>query len=155
MIMPGSVRPTSVVHSATISGRVSSHQLGKPEVQDLDYPVPGHEDVAGLEVAVDDPLRVGCCESSCDLCRDLDRLAQGQWPLLQPLAERLPLEQFGDQVRHALVRADIMQGENVGVIQRGDRARLLLSGEGARVGGESCRRTLIATSRPSRVSRAR
>ena len=44
------------------------------EVEDLDPPVGGEEDVLGLEVAVHDPGVVGGGEAVGDLGGDLDRL---------------------------------------------------------------------------------
>jgi len=43
------------------------NELGEAEVEDLDEAVPGHHDVLGLEIPVDDPRGVGLGEAVGDL----------------------------------------------------------------------------------------
>ena len=42
------------------------------------------------------------------------------------LAQGLPFEQLGDDVRHAVVHANVINGHNIGMTQGGGRAGLLL-----------------------------
>jgi hypothetical protein len=60
-------------------------ELGQAEVEDLEAPVPGDEEVFGLEVAVDDAFLVGRGQAVGRLDRELQRLAPRQ-----PLGERFP-----------------------------------------------------------------
>ena len=77
-------------------------------------------------------------------------------PRREALGERLALEQLHHQVVGVALAADVVERADVRVVERRDRAGLALEarahlGRAARCGGS----TLIATSRPSRVSRAR
>jgi hypothetical protein len=67
-------------------------QLGDAEVEDLDAPVVRDEQVFGLDVAVDDRLVVGGREALRDLTREVDRFPRRQRTLVEPSAQRLPLE---------------------------------------------------------------
>ena len=44
---------------------------------------------------------------------------------LHVLAQALPFEQFGDEIRRAVLSADVKDGQNVGVIERSDHSRFL------------------------------
>ena len=54
----GAASSASAVDLAAVGGR-AARELRQAEVEDLDPPVGGEEEVLGLEVAVDDPLLVG------------------------------------------------------------------------------------------------
>ena len=98
----------------------------QPEVEHLHLARAEQEHVLGLEVAVDDALLVRGGEAARDLERDLDRLAGRQRPVLQPLAERLALQQLHRRVDGALLAAEVVDGEDVRVREGGDRLRLAL-----------------------------
>jgi hypothetical protein len=61
--------------------------------------------------------------------RDLDciinRFPRRKRSAHQPIAESAPLQQFRYQVRRSLMRANIKDGENTGMIQRAGGASLL------------------------------
>ena len=116
----------SVASSAQPGSASARVELGQAEVQDLDPPVAGDEEVLGLEVAVDDALGVRGGEPPRDLDRVVERLAQRQRAARHALAQRLAFEQLGDHVRRAVVRADVVDGEDVRVVERAGGARLLL-----------------------------
>src|SRR5580765_2815107 len=79
------------VHS---NGIGLERDLSQPKIENFSLPASRHEDVGGLYVAVDDPLRVSGVESIGDLdaqiehCFDLQRLASN------PVPECLPFQQF-------------------------------------------------------------
>ncbi len=50
-------------------------QLGDAEIQNLDPPVGGDEQVLGLHITMDDAAVVRCCEPGRGLTREIDRLA--------------------------------------------------------------------------------
>ena len=92
---------------------------------------------------MDDALVVGGGEPTRDLEGDLDRLARRQRTVLEPLAERLALEQLHGGVDGALLAAEVVYGEDVGVREGGHRLRLALEArEGLRVLGEVPRQHL-------------
>ena len=71
----------------SVSGRVDG--VRDPEVGDLDRPVTPLDQVPGLQVAVDEPLRVRMLEPGGDLSGDPPHLLGGQRALTaQPLVER-------------------------------------------------------------------
>jgi hypothetical protein len=100
---------------------------GDAEVEYFDPAVPRDEDVVGLQVPVHDPAVVRGCEAAGDLhavSHGFRRRKRASRP--ETDAEGLALEQLcDDEVRRAL-GADIVNGENVRMIQRGDRTRLAL-----------------------------
>ena len=123
--------------------RAGRGQLGEAEVEDLDAAVARHEDVVRLQVAVDDPLVVRGRQPARDLAGVVDGLPMRQRRCADARAERLPIEQFRDDVRRAVVGADVVDAEDVGVIERADRARLLLeAAEAIAVGRERRRQHL-------------
>ena len=64
--------------------------------------------------------------SARNLLRILARLAHRQRPRTQPLAQRLAFQKFRDDIRRAIVLAKIMNRQDVGMIERRNRLRLLL-----------------------------
>ncbi len=122
---------------AVTSRGLRARQLGQPEIQDLHAPVAEHEEVRRLEIPMDQPVIVRRGEAARDLERDVDRLARRERPLVQTLAQGLALEKLGHEVGRSLVRAHIVEHENVGMVQGAGRARLLLeASETIRIGGE-------------------
>jgi hypothetical protein len=108
---------------------------GQTEVQELRSRGRRHH-VAGLEVAVDDTVLVGGRKGVGDLRSDLERLGQGERPLLQRLGERLAAQVLHHEERLALLLPDVVQRADGGVLEGGDGARLPLEA-GAQRGIES------------------
>jgi hypothetical protein len=72
-----------------------------------------------------------------DLCRVIDGLARRKGPGGEPAAQRLALEQLGDDIGKALVRADVVDRHDVGVVQDAGRSRFLLEAlQAVAVGGQ-------------------
>ena len=94
-----------------------THQLGEPEVEDLDPTVAADEEVLRLDVAMDDALLVRGGQTACDLHGVVQRLARRQSGAAQDRAKRRPLQQLRDQVGGPVLGADVVDGEHVGVIQ--------------------------------------
>ena len=115
-------------------------QLGQAEVENLEPTVPGEKQVLRFEISMDDAARVRGGQSPADLHRQLDCLASGKCAALQPLPQRLSLEQFEDDVSCPILGSDVMDGEDMWMIQGGDSSGLLLEtveavGAGSPVGG--------------------
>ena len=77
-----------------------------------------------------------------DLDGELDRLAKRQRGAVQPVAQALPVEQLRNDVGRPVVLADVVDGDDVRVVERGGGPRFELeaaqpigvSGEGRRRG---------------------
>ncbi len=111
---------------------------GQAEVEDLDPPVRRDEEVRRLEVPVDDALVVRRREAARDLGGVLDRPPLGQRPSREPLPEGPPLEQFRHGVGRAVVHAEVVDGEDARVGERGEGLRLVLeAGQPVRIPGEA------------------
>jgi hypothetical protein len=100
-------------------------QLRHAEVEDLDPAIRSDEGVLGLEIAVDDSAIVRGCEATRASKRDRDRLVYRKRPSVDPLAQALAFQAFGDEERDAPVLPDVMDCEDVRVIQRPCRAGLV------------------------------
>ncbi len=101
-------------------------QLRETEVEDLDPAFVRDENVLGLQVPVHDSLVVRCGEAVRNLDRVVDRPARREPASRQSRPERLALQELRDDVRSALVIADVVHRRDVGVVQDSGRARLLL-----------------------------
>ena len=131
-------------------------ELGEAEVEDLHAAVVGDEDVLGLQVPVDDPLLVRGREAVDDLERVVDRLARRELAAREDRPERLALEQLLDDVGRALVRADVVDRGDVGMVQDARRLGLLLEpaqpvGVGGEGGGQDLDRHVAAQARVLRA----
>jgi hypothetical protein len=60
------------------------------------------------------------------------RLTDRDRSRLQPLAQRLALQKFGDEVRRALLVPSVVDGEYVGVVEKARRPGLVLEATTAR-----------------------
>ena len=101
------------------------HRFRQPEVEQLHAGLRQH-DVAGLQVAVNDPLAVRLVERVGDLRAVAQHLLGRQRPLGQARGERLAFEKLHDQVVDLALAADVVQSADVRVGQRRDRLRLAL-----------------------------
>ncbi len=86
----------------------------------------GEHDVAGLQVAVDDPGAVGAVQGVGDLPADAEDVGQRQRAAREPLGQRLPVDQFHDQIVDSTFAPHVVQSADVRMIERGHRARLAL-----------------------------
>jgi hypothetical protein len=96
---------------------ISGCNLRQPEIEQLGGTFGRHQDIRGLKIAVQNAACVCFFQRPSDLNRKPHGLFRRQRTL-----ERLAL----DVLHHQIVRADIVQRANVRMVQRGDRARLLV-----------------------------
>ncbi len=119
-------------------------RASEPEVHDANPHAvalgrsPDHE-VLGLDVAVDDALRVAVRERVGDLDADVDDLAEPQRALAQERAHVRSVDDRHDEEERALVPPDVVDGDDRGVVHLRDDLRLALEAQ-LRVGGEQRRR---------------
>ena len=100
--------------------RVGVEELGQAEVADLGDPVGGQEDVAGLEVAMDDPGLVGGVHGAGEGLDQRGGLARGHGLLGQPLGKAAAFGEFEREIRSIVVLADGVDGDDVRMTQPGD-----------------------------------
>ena len=102
-----------------------------------------------------DPVAMRLVERVGDLGRDFQCLVERQWPFLEARRQRLALEMRHDEVVSAIDAADVVDAADVGMVERSDGASLALEALlEFWIVGDVFGRTLIATVRSSRVSRA-
>ena len=101
-------------------------ELREPEVEDLDPAVLRQEKVLGLQVPVHDPLLVRRREPAGDLDGVVDRLAHRERTRQQSRPQRFPFEELRDDVRGAVVRAEVVDRGDAGVVQHAGGPRFLL-----------------------------
>ena len=80
---------------------------------------------SGLRIAVHDAFFVRRSETIGELNRIVQGFPNGQRSVVDGLAQGLSFEQLRYQVRGATVSADVVNGQNVGVIQGGGSQGLL------------------------------
>jgi hypothetical protein len=141
---------------ARVDGLLALGQLGEAEVQDLDEPVARHEQVLRLQVAVHDPVLVGRGEASRDLQPVVEGAVRRQRRLAEAGPQRLALEQLRDDVVGPVLvpmsyTATMLGWLKPPAARASSSKRRRLSSSPASAEG----RILTATSRPSRLSRAR
>ncbi len=89
-------------------------------------PVAGQKHVFRFEIPVHDSLVVRRGETRRDLSADLRGLAGREGSGREPLAQRLPLQEFHHGEGRALVDAEIMDGEDIRMGERGHCLRFAL-----------------------------
>ena len=99
---------------------------GQAKVQDLDRPVITHHHVVGLEVAVDQPLRVGGCEAPSGKRERVNDLRDA--PLfMKPSGQGLARDQLHHDERGGpivLIGAHVVDTHDVRMGELGERLRL-------------------------------
>ena len=99
-------------------------RLGQPEVQDLGLLALGDEDVGRLDVAVQDAARVRGVERVGNLHGQPQQQADLERASVDLARQRAALEQLHRDERAALVLVHLVDGADVGMVQRRGRARL-------------------------------
>ena len=105
-------------------GRVGVHQLGQAEVADLGDTLRGQQDVAGLQIAVDDPRLVGRMDGACEGFDHHGRLERGHGLRGESLGEASAFGEFQRKVRAILMRTDRVDRDDVRMPEAGDRVGL-------------------------------
>ena len=97
--------------------------LRQAEIENLDEAVAGNHQILGLQVPVRDARFMRLGQPLGNLRRDFNGFAYGQRAGCQQLAQRLPFDQFHRDVMSGTSCAEFVDRDDVGVIQRGSRAR--------------------------------
>ncbi len=107
------------------------HQLGEAEVEDLNASIFGDEQIVGLQIAVDDAFFVRGGKAASDLHAIVNSFAEGQGTAADRLGQGLTFQQFGYEIGNAGVSSHLVDGENIGMIQRSGGPGFLLEAEQA------------------------
>ncbi len=79
----------------------------------------GHLDVLGLDVAVDDAARVGVVERLAEVGADLADFAVGELAGVGEAGQGRALDQLADQQRVAVLLAELVEGDDAGMVEPG------------------------------------
>ena len=92
-------------------------QLRDAEVDQFDGTILQDDDVGGFDVAVHDPARMRVAQAFADLAHDFELFQQREWVIFfdDPL-EALPVQELHDDIRVAIVLAEIVDGDDVLVV---------------------------------------
>ena len=101
-------------------------RLARPKSRTLATPLSVTKMLAGLTSRWTMPASCADFEGVGELHRHLDQLVGRELPPDQPLLERRSLQQLHDQKRLSLVLTEVVDGADVGVVERRGGARLAL-----------------------------
>ncbi len=102
-----------------------AHQLGEAEVGQHRSPVGVEQDVRGLDVAVQDAVRMRVAESARYPLQQRHHFLQVHRGA-HPFGERAALDQLEHEEGNPVLVAEVEDLEDVGMLETGDRPRLLL-----------------------------
>jgi hypothetical protein len=107
-------------------GRHVRHRIGArdPEVDDARATISTDDDVARLEVAMDDPLAMRSREAAPRLHEHPHDLRPGPRPRAKPAIERAPIDELHRHERVTVVRVDVVDRDHVRMVQPRERLRL-------------------------------
>ena len=98
----------------------------QPEVCEQGAAVSMYQHIRGLEVAMDDPGVVGVLKPVTDLAQVAPRAEGVEWSAFQDVTEGSAADQRHRQVRHAVGQLEVIDGEDVGMVELGQRLGLRL-----------------------------
>ena len=93
-----------------------AEQVRDAEVAERRAAVLGEPDVVGLDVAVDDVVRVGVREPGRDLAAEADRVRVARALAVEQLGQRAAAHRAQDEVGEAVVVARVVDGDDVRVV---------------------------------------
>ncbi len=99
-------------------------KFSEAEVENFRGAAMDQENIGGLDVAVDDSFGVSGIEAVGDLNAEIQKFADGELFFADASLQGLAFEQFHGDERAALEFADIVDGADVGMIERGGGAGL-------------------------------
>jgi hypothetical protein len=100
-------------------------QLGEAEIQNFQLAGAGDENIFRLQVAVDDALVVGGSQAVCQVDSEFDGFAGRHSGRGNAFAQGFAFEEFRDDVVNPVGGADVVDGNDVGMIEGGDGAGFL------------------------------
>ena len=116
-------RPGEVFFSAAFRSPVG--QFGQPEVEHFDQAFRGDHHIRRLEIAMHDAGRVRLGKRTRNLRGVVQALAERQSLALDQIVQRLAFHVLHGDEMHAVGFLDVVDGDNVGVIERRSRFSFL------------------------------
>ena len=105
---------------------LTRHGFGEAKIQHLDGAVRPDLDVGGLQVPVDDSLRMGRVERVGDLPCHRQRLVECERAVREPIGERRPFDQLENQGVDGFRFFEAEDRSDIGVTQRRQHLRFAL-----------------------------
>ena len=102
------------------------HEFREAEVQNFHATAGSDKHVLRFQIPMNNSLLMSRGQTMRDLNRVFHGLANWDGASVETLPQRFAFEQLRDNVRCTLMPADVVYGENVGMVQRRCRTRLLL-----------------------------
>ena len=151
MVLPGLVRCSAEVASVAASvgstgdfgggrARGGEGDLGETEIENFGVAAFGDENIRGLDVAVNDVFGVRGVERVGDFDGEREEVFDIHGAAVDAVLERLAVEKFHGDEGLAVLFADVVNGADVGMVERGGRLRFALeTGEGLGIAGDILR----------------
>jgi len=117
-------------------GAASGSEFGQTEIQNFGVAALGDKDVRGLDVAVNDALRVSGVKSVGDFDANIEQNFHVKRATLDEMLESLTVEKFHGDERFSIFVANVIDGADAGVVQGGGGLRFPL---------ETCQRLRIVS----------
>ncbi len=121
-VWPSSVACWAVVVSASCPvtwSRLRLDEFGQTEVDDLDLAAIGHEDVAALDVAMDDAEAVRGVQRVGDLDAHFDQRVDRERSAVDAPPQRLAADHLHHEERQIAVPPDVEQRADIRMVERG------------------------------------
>ncbi len=117
--VPGLVRFSSASMVAALSLAVAGlkESLASPKSKNLRLPATGHEDVRGLDVTMDNALRMCPVESVCDLNAQIEEGFNLDWSAANQVPKSLAFHQLHGDEGPAIYLVNFVDDADVGVVQ--------------------------------------
>src|SRR6185503_582053 len=90
----------------------------QPEVEDFDKPVGANHHILRLNVSMHYACAMGGGQCFRDLEGDAQRFCQTQFPVCDPLPESFAVHKFGSNEMEILNSPDLVNGKDIGMIER-------------------------------------
>jgi len=118
-------------------GSGGSVSFGQAEVENLSVSALSHEKIRGLDVAMDDAFGVGGVEGIGNLACQIEQDFKLHRPRADAVFQGYAIEKFHGDEGFAVLIADVIDGADVGMVERGGGLGFALkTGEGLRIAGD-------------------
>src|SRR5712671_1382165 len=118
-------------------------KFGETEIENLSVPAFGDKNVGGLDVTMNDAFAVSGVQSVGHFNRQAQQNGGVEWPSADAMLQGNAVKKLHGNECLAVFLADIIDGADVGMVQRGGSLRFALkTGQGLRVPSDVLRQKL-------------